>query len=306
MSVFGVTLAMALSMMPAERDLSCVELWAGVGSIARAAGSEGMDVIAMDINRIPGETNVSGPKTENILLKQGFMSALRTVLRLRPSGLLWMAPVCSSFVFMNSSNCKRTKENPAGNTAYGPVKDGNRVALIAAFFYALAMLIGCKPVMEQPSGSMMFRLPIVAKVVAEFKAKSATCVRCAFTPGMKYGTRFLKRYKFVGQDWVKHLHTKCTCPDKKHVSMVSVGRKGDINGNLKALKESQSYPPKLGEFVVNKWMEETADPVHCGSVRFPVPSSSWKRPAAGDTDVPTKKAKTGAQSSSSSWKRPTA
>ena len=71
MSVFGVTLAMALSMMPAERDLSCVELWAGVGSIARAAGSEGMDVIAMDINRIPGETNVSGPRLKIFCSNKG-------------------------------------------------------------------------------------------------------------------------------------------------------------------------------------------------------------------------------------------
>ena len=60
------------------------------------------------------------------------------------------------FVYMNSSNCKRTKQNPAGDTGYGPVRDGNRMALIAAFLYALAMLIGAKPIIEQPAGSVMF------------------------------------------------------------------------------------------------------------------------------------------------------
>ena len=79
----------------------------------------------MDINRIPGETDKKGHGTENILPREGFMKALSTALCLRPNGLLRMAPVCSSFVFMNSSDCKRTKQNPAGNTGYGPVRDGN-------------------------------------------------------------------------------------------------------------------------------------------------------------------------------------
>ena len=57
---------------------------------------------------------------------------------------------------MNSSNCKRSKRNPAGDTGYGPVRDGNRMATIAAFLYAIAMLIGAKPIIEQPAGSVMF------------------------------------------------------------------------------------------------------------------------------------------------------
>lgn len=143
MQVFGIALATALAMMPQDRHLDCVELWAGVATISRAASQEGMEAVAMDIARIPGETDQKGPRTENILLKDGFMNALFSVLCLRPGGLLWMAPVCSSFVFMNSSNCKRTKQNPAGNIGYGLVRDGNRMALIAAFLYALAMLWQC-------------------------------------------------------------------------------------------------------------------------------------------------------------------
>lgn len=157
MQVFGITLATALAMMPQDRHLDCVELWAGVATISRAASIEGMESVAMDITRIPGETDKKGPQTENILLKEGFMKALFAVLCLRPGGLLWMAPVCSSSVFMNSSNCKRTKRNPAGDTGYGPVRDGNRMATIAACLYAVAMLIGAKPIIEQPAGSMTNR-----------------------------------------------------------------------------------------------------------------------------------------------------
>ena len=77
-----------------------------------------------------------------------------------------------------------------------------------------------------------------------FEGVSATCARCSFTPAVDYGKRFLKRYKFVGGSWVKPLHTKCTCPKcpggQQHASLVKIGKKGDVTGKQKALKESQS------------------------------------------------------------------
>ena len=42
----------------------------------------------------------------------GFTNAVKLVMRLRPGGLLWMAVVCSSFVFTSSSNTHRTLDNP--------------------------------------------------------------------------------------------------------------------------------------------------------------------------------------------------
>ena len=247
MQVFGVTLAAALAMMPKDRHLDCVELWAGVATISRAASVEGMESVAMDIRRIPGETDKAGPGTENILLREGFMKALSTVLCLRPKGLLWMAPVCSSFVFMNSSNCKRTKQNPAGNTGYGPVREGNRMATIAAFLYAVAMLIGAKPIIEQPAGSIMFSFSPLKRVIDVFEGVSTTCARCAFTPAVDYGKRFLKRYKFVGGSWVKPLHTKCLCPKcpggQQHASMVTIGQKGDVTGMQAPGSERQPVIP---------------------------------------------------------------
>ena len=169
------------------------------------------------------------------------------------------------------------------------------MALIAAFFYALAMLIGAKPVVEQPCGSMMFRFRALANVIAEFKAKSVTCVRCAFTPDETYGQRFLKRYKFLGEPWVAGLHTKCQCPGGQHAEMVKHGKNGSITGKLEALKASQSYPDKLGEFVVETWKKSLC-PVQGSTVM-----SSWKRPAAHSAQGSAKRAKIGA----SSWKTPT-
>ena len=60
---------------------------------------------------------------------------MKYVMRLKLGGLLWEAVVCSSFVFANSSNTKRSVTNPYGDTEYEQVAKGNMMADIAAFFW---------------------------------------------------------------------------------------------------------------------------------------------------------------------------
>ena len=121
MTVFGLSLAMALSLAPVHRPLSVVELWCGVASIAKAAECAGYANVAMDRDRIPGVTDVCGQSdaTEDILTKSGFLKALKAVLEIKDGGLLWMAPVCSSFVFLNSAKWKRTVARPQGRQPHG-------------------------------------------------------------------------------------------------------------------------------------------------------------------------------------------
>lgn len=101
----------------------------------------------------------------------GFTNAVKLVMRLRPGGLLWMATVCSSFVFANSSNTHRNLNNPEarhcnsmnimqrcqqprttiqlyldgqGDETYEPVAQGNLMAKIAAWLMVLATSRGVK------------------------------------------------------------------------------------------------------------------------------------------------------------------
>ena len=60
MTVFGLPLAMALSLAPVHGPLSVVELWCGVASIAKAAQCAGYANVAMDRDRIFGVTGVGG------------------------------------------------------------------------------------------------------------------------------------------------------------------------------------------------------------------------------------------------------
>ena len=301
MNIFGVTLAMALSMSPVTRPLSVVELWSGVGSIAKAAECAGYQQFAMDKDRIPGVTDVDeSDATENIMTKAGFMKALGAVLQLKKGGLLWMAPVCSSFVFMNSSNCKRSILRPQGNTAYAPVREGNFMASIAAFLYAVAMLRGVHPVIEQPAGSIMFRYKPLANVLNIFQHWVATCARCHFQVDTALGQRFLKRYKFVGEEWVKSLQQNCTCPGAIHKALVRYDNSGGVSGDTKFLKESQSYPRLLGKWVVDNW--RMAKPtVQQSTVAVSTVKSTktdWQKPSATSSSAPDTKRKT------TSWKSP--
>ena len=129
------------------------------------------------------------------------MRALQAVLEIKEGGLLWMAPVCSSWG-------RRTVKNPAGRAGYEPVKQGNHTASIAAFLYAVAMLRKVRPVIEQPAGSIMFRFKPIETVFNAFGHCVATCARCAFQIEAPFGARFLKRYKFAGESWAQSLRHK--------------------------------------------------------------------------------------------------
>ena len=100
------------------RVLDVVELWSGVGSIASAAQKAGYKAATVDLKN-----------GEDLTTREGFEDAVSKVLRLKPGGLLSMGIECRSFVFLNSSNCKRNYYNQyAGDTKYEPVKTATRPA----------------------------------------------------------------------------------------------------------------------------------------------------------------------------------
>ena len=300
--VFGLTLSAVLSWPEAhgQRTVDVVELWCGVGSIAGAAAAAGYVVHQFDKFRVPGVSDVAGPLSEDLLTLCGFQSTVRCVLSMHEGALLWMGPVCSSFVFMNSSRCKRTRKNPMGDVDYKPVAEGNLHASVAAFLYALACLRGILPVIENPVGSSIFRFPTLESVIAFFSAGSAVCCRCVFATE-RVGKRFKKAYKLVGHAWVKHLCAPCKCKGGLHCSLVHrVVRFGKVHtsGKKALLRQSAAYPTRMGKFVIQKWKKHGSSSSTSSST---AEHMTWKHLKAHPTcnkrpQVPA--------ASSSSWKRP--
>ena len=132
-----------------------------------------------------------------------------------------MAPICSSWVFLNLKNTKRNRvQGPrfSGNVAYLPVREGNLMAEMAAFLFAVAVLRGAQAVIENPSSSMMFNYEVVKTAWEAVLPKRfwAVLPHCHFTQA-PFGQRFGKLFKLMGSHpWVQRLSYKCRCPGRVH------------------------------------------------------------------------------------------
>jgi hypothetical protein len=260
LSVFGWTVDMILqeprwNQLP--RDLDVVELWCGVMSIVLAARADGLQAEGYDINRIPGTTDIPTSKTsENIISPEGFKNAVTLVMRC--VGLVFMAPVCTSWIVCNMSNTKRSRGNVHGNMSYGPVRDGNLMADVAGFLMCLAWRRGLCAIMENPASSLIFRYPNVADVLSALGAHCSVAPRCAFSEE-PLGQKYYKLYKFaaVGPStslspgaWIAAIARTCGCPSRKHTSLMRRSDDGKVTGNLEHLTKSAAYPKALGECIV--------------------------------------------------------
>ena len=225
-----------------QRDLDVVELWSGVASIATAAQRAGYKVATVDLK-----------EGQDLTTREGFQDAVNKVLRLKPGGLLSMGIECRSFVFLNSSNCKRNCYNQyAGDTKYEPVKTGNLFANEGKFFADLGFARDLIVVIENPPASHLW-----SYLPANFMKKlpySAVCNRCVFEDAPD-GQRLSKKYKFFSNaPWITALQCPCTCFGD-HISLTTY-KDGQITGKPELLKESEAYPKRLGEELVNAWMTD--------------------------------------------------
>ena len=268
--VHGLTVALVFkcdewSYLP--RDLECVEILSGVGSVAGAASEHGLRAAAYDKGRIPGLTE----SAEDITTPQGFRAAIALVMRLVCHGLLWLAPPCSSWTFLNSSRCRRSAENGyRGDCTYGPVATGNCTAEASVFLCLLAVSRQAKVGLENPIGSEFFKFGPIMDMEKALGMISATTYRCAFSVA-PFGKRYNKAYSILACGcWVRGLVAVCRCPERKHIPLVDtkVGSDGRIRttGIKRRLTESAAYPIAMGHRIV-----EAACPGHAAPVQCPVP-----------------------------------
>ena len=252
--VHGLTVAAVLNShewMHLPRDLDCVEIFAGVGSIAAAAAEKGLRAAAYDKWRIPGATE----EAEDILTLQGFRGAIALVMRLVSHGLLWLAPDCSSWGFLNCARCQRSEANGyMGDVTYPKVVAGNSMAESSVFLILLAAARGVKAALENPVGSHFFQYGPVMDMAHSLNMVSAYTHRCAFSVA-PFGKRYKKKYKFLAtSSWIRGVFAACRCPGNVHLKLSSnkVGKEGRMqtNGIKARLKESGAYPIALGQRVV--------------------------------------------------------
>jgi hypothetical protein len=226
----------------------------------------------------------------------GFRNALKLVMSIRPGGLLWMAIVCSSFVFANSSNTKRTTANPCGDILYEPVIQGNLMADIGAFFMSLASSRGVEVCIENPAGSMLFKYPPLLNVLEVLKVTTTVTDACCFSQ-LPFGKRFIKPFKLVATGtWITRMKRSCRCPGGVHEKLMVVDDNGSVSGTH-LLKASQAYTKKFAEAVINAWQagEVTQETLHQQA------STSRKRKVTHETSASTRVDKKLAGNTGGDW-----
>ena len=146
--VFGLTVDQVLwEYKHTERDLDLVELWSGRGTLVLAARDRGLQATGFD---------KAYHDSQDITTLHGFRAALNVVFRLKPGALLWQGVVCSSFTFPNSSRCRRTRWNLAGDGGYDKVRTGHLMAQIVGFFMVVCVARAVESAIENPKGSHIF------------------------------------------------------------------------------------------------------------------------------------------------------
>ena len=287
-TIMGLTLDAALASAPADRDLDVVELWAGVGSIARAATRAQYQAAAFDLHRVPGVTDMPGEGCEDLTTLTGFKAATSLVLRLREGGLLALGPDCSSFTFPNSSRHKRNLNDVLGDLSYLPVSIGNLMAVIAVFLCQLAIVRRVHFALENPGDSQFFRF--IEEVFPSWVSWrslhlfSQSVLRCPYddTPEPKLG----KVYKWVSScPGIKSLQAKCKCQGAHRRLGFTRNDGTGWTGDSGALGESAAYPNRLGEAVLNMWRKH-CQPIDadwsCSALALP-----WADPRSTNQDTET-------------------
>ena len=85
--------------------------------------------------------------------------AVKSVLELKPNGLLYCGVPCASYSFMSSSRHKRTVMNPLGDVNSHWVRDHNTLVCRVALLVVLALVRRVHFFIEHPWSSVLPLLP---------------------------------------------------------------------------------------------------------------------------------------------------
>ena len=230
------------------RNLDLVDICAGKARITRWALWANLQAVAIDRSYSPHL---------DINSNTGYAIALTAVLRTKPrTGLIFMGPQCSSWVWISRGTTQRSCENPDGHDGVQSVMEGNELNLRVGLMCMIATKLGIPWIIEQPSSSLFFETDTFKSVILATNAQ-----RVHINLG-DYGHLTRKPTLLLGT--VPWLQTLARPPGthaarrSKSVALVMVkveGGKRRVTGKRKFLKASQVYPVRFAGAIVKKhWL----------------------------------------------------
>ena len=233
-------------------SLVLLELFCGVAAVTRAFAEAGLPAMGCDY--------LKDPDTNDMLSSAGFLHAIAMTLKLDPqAGFLWLATVCSSWVWICRSSSKRSREFPLGVPCRSN-REANCMVARCCLLMVLCIAKGCAWCLEQPSSSLMVCHPamrwvssLAGKHVNADWWEASTCMGAfdgdTVKPTTLYGNRYFVLALGRSRRGIKgdsHLVTTLKVDAATGQKSVSGGPK---------LKQTQAYPDGFGKAVLDAYVD---------------------------------------------------
>ena len=186
--------------------------------------------------------------TEDMCSPQGFALCVAMVMSLKGNGLLWLATVCSTWVFMCRGTSQRSKIDPLGRTELPCVRSANLMVSRCALLMRLCHAKGGTWILEQPMSSLMIYHPRLQEILRESETFVTNFNMGAYNAPSKKPTKL-----YSNRTWPGDLRKKL--PANSKFAKLDIARaktnasgKRTVSGG-KHLKATQTYPRDFGKAV---------------------------------------------------------
>ena len=225
-----------------DRNITFVELFAGEANWSCGMRSLSYEGVSIDARR---------NYAHDFLTPAGFMATLSAVLRIRPGGVFWAGPPCSTWVFMSRHSTGRDKD-VRGNWESSPyVASQNALVSRLLVILRLCMARGVYYIIEQPRSSIMFEYPPFAKFLQKHPARTCHTEMGAF--GMKAEKDTILKGT---APYISELERRLNSQERKRLRLDASKTKTSVEGEnclggktrrgTPDLKATQAYPLEFG------------------------------------------------------------
>ncbi len=235
-------------LLPMNGPIDAAELFAGEMAVTLALQALGLVAIPYEI------------KLDNVCMdlnsNPGFALAIGLVARLAMNpdgGLLWMAPVCSTWIYLAMGVTLRSRFTPDGDTDLRSVRDANLMARRCVLLAQLADAFGITWILEQPKSSVMAWSRRFQGIIKNLSVYVSGEVHMGAYGGSS--EKSLKLYS--NKPWVGHFNKRVGSNFKAKDNTIwktyvdKRGKKSVTGGT--GLKATQAYPKPFGRKVAEEY-----------------------------------------------------
>ena len=232
----------ALSLIHGEgpdRGLDTVEFMSGAAAVTKSASALGMASVGFD------KTYHKNGEMD-ILTERGWHNAVLLTLRVKPHGSIWLAPVCSTWVWVGRFGSGRTSANARGNVLNHRIRLGNMMVVRCVVIMLLAWARGVHLWLENPSGTLIHEFSPLREFLTACMPWRCTAHMCS------YGASSQKTMWIWSTSNLVNKLERVKRPVKERLCVVKkVNGRTYVTGLRKELKSSQAYPLAFGQAVAN-------------------------------------------------------